>query len=190
MSKYVVIAMLAIVPTAFAATVMPSPAETPAGFNPVAGATFSFDVLLNTESSPVTGFAYMVRTDAEGAGKIQLTSVVRPAAGSVGWDSWTVGSPGQRTLTTAVSGQDLGGTVPDAVTPIQAGITNQATLNFTLLADVPVGTKIYLTDVKWSDPDFNDHKMGDASFFTITPEPASMLLVAAGAAFFARRRRA
>lgn len=70
------------------------------------------------------------------------------------------------------------------------GITvdNEAFMTITLkpLVDLPI-------DIEWAgywvDEFWNEGEIGWRTV-TITPEPASMLLLAAGAAFFARRRRA
>lgn len=67
-------------------------------------------------------------------------------------------------------------------------VDNEPFMTITLkpLVDLPI-------DIDWCgywvDEEWNEGEIGWRTV-TITPEPASMLLLAAGAAFFARRRRA
>jgi hypothetical protein len=79
---------------------------------------------------------------------------------------------------------DLGGTgAPFTGNP--AAMINVLTLGIHASV-LPVTVSLALSG---NDADFNEVPIGSVAYELVVPEPASMILLAAGAAFFARRRR-
>lgn len=197
----IAIAVMILATSTFGAVVATVPAETtlPA-LGP--GTTFTIPVTLANGgiSNPdalaqgataVWGTSYWIVTDAAGAGKIQLTGRAFNAAAEI-TDPTTANAaiPLPLTLQATKNAKDLGST--GSVAPLPTGESLYVTLTFALTGDIQPGTTISLFNASYNEDMGNNWGFDAGSRLTtvLTPEPASMLLLAAGAAFFARRRRA
>jgi len=176
---------------------------------PPVGGTFSVDVIINASANEqLAGMGFFLKTTQGGSdvsGLLRISTRSLPL--QVLDDSLpkldSAFSNAQVTNNTA-AGQ-FGGTLKPENRYNLGGITRGTEppdslwangekvmgLTFTVLADITAPTTIQIVRGTWNDPS------GDVSYpyntlgaYNIVPEPVSMMLLAAGAAFFARRRRA
>jgi hypothetical protein len=149
--------------------------------------TFSIPIQLNiTGGEQVLGLSIFGFSD-KGANTVQVVTRDLPAdgPGTIIAD-WTVSQTAIKTKYIGGS-LDMGGSVADPMDP-GTYITAGGPL-MTLNLKSPVLTNIPLTVTlksSYTNADFNPVSMADVSVYV--PEPISALLLAVGAAFFARRR--
>jgi hypothetical protein len=160
---------------------------------------FQVQVLLNVDQgSAATGVTFGVMADVPG---LRLTD--RVISHPVLTDPTTALSTlisSTNNLLDPKNKRDVGSGSADGTTPAPQGM-GQLLMTLTFKPDQPltvttanpghisiVGLGTTAAGV-WADPDFSTWPLPINSI-ALTPEPASMLLLAAGAAFFARRRRA
>jgi len=201
--KIVTIAVMLAAPAVFAAPTLqlsPSPATvspqvTSIPVQPGVPFTLNVNLLMGpTDVVPVTQVSFAVYTDAP-AGMIRLTD--RVILSNVLTDPTTANATLLSSANSALSpknAKDAGLTSFDGATGVPASATLE-TLTFTISGPIPnpsvlkiVGAGSFVNGT-WGDAEFNSFDLQQTSI-TLAPEPASMLLLAAGAAFFARRRRA
>jgi len=188
--------MLAMAPAAFGAVTLTM--ENPANGTDtmVVGTTpFTVNLMLNIGAADqCTGVTFAVATDANGLLKLTDRTISSAALTDPTTANGTLLGAANNTLAPK-NGKDIGCGASDGVTPAPAGKQLLMTLTFTPVGQLPNPAHISIVGVGssaqgvWADPDFNTWAL-PVTTFTLTPEPASMLLLAAGAAFFARRRRA
>jgi len=194
--KIAAIAMLLIAPAAFgAAAVRFTPNNTDVQMSSVP-TTATFEVWLDLDGGTKVGSLdpFIIQT-AGPYGALTVTAVesntdsVLTGASKGGNGNWTVPMP----FVDGNSFVDLGGFNLNAEA---AASEKLCTVTVEIAGGLPEGTVLTLDArgiVSGSGSTLGSNPIGDAAAyasFTIVPEPVSMLLVAVGAAFFARRRRA
>lgn len=187
------ILVLAMSPLAFGAVSLDWPSDVvqvPAGATSV---TLPLTLTI-TAGEPVTGVTFALSSDKPGMLRIS-DRVIDSADLPDPTTSNSLLLNATNSLLNPKSLKDAGVGAPDGVTPAQ-GTQKLMTLTFEIdpaalpatISIVGVGTA---AQGVWADPDFSTWPLPVSTVSLVAiPEPASMLLLAAGAAFFARRRRA
>lgn len=167
----------------------------------LAGTSFGAAVLTGPTGDVMTGTTVTLSMQNDGTSAINGMDIFprSPGAGKVVVAAWELVNPVLNTKINSVTaftpGMDLMGlndwgvkSASPSVGTMDSGDLVKLTLE---LAPGVTDNQVITFEAAWADTDFNE---GEPSFVTFTltpvPEPASMLLLAAGAAFFARRRRA
>jgi hypothetical protein len=195
--KLVAVAMLAMAPATFGAVSlnMVNPVDGTDSIKVVGTTPFTVNVMLNVGAADlVTGVTFAVSTDVPGGLRLTDRAISNPVLTDTTTSLSTLVSS-TNNLLNPKNGKDIGCGSADGTTPTAAGSQLLMTLTFTPQQVLPNPAHISIVGVGaanlgvWADPDFSTWGLPVTSI-TLTPEPASMLLLAAGAAFFARRRRA
>lgn len=194
--KLVAVAMLAMAPAAFGAVTLTMEAPGTGANTMVVGTTpFTINLMLNVGANDLcTGVTFAVGSDAPGQLRLTGRELLNPVLTDPTTANGTLLGAANNLLNPK-NGKDIGVGSSDGTTPTAAGKQLLMTLTFTPAGQLPNPTTLSIVGVGssakgvWADPDFNTWDL-PVTTFTLTPEPASMLLLAAGAAFFARRRRA
>jgi len=193
MKKIAVILMLALASSAFGAVTLTAPHElnisTGSAVLPISIIVDQTGVDPSDGTSPfpgTNGFSVFLLSNAGGQASLTARSaVVAPLIVDFTKTDSNIGLP--YTIPAAADpNKDLGSTTSTDNLMSYSGVY----MNLTIAAPASAIGKTVTILSSWGNPtDFGNYDLAPV-VVTLTPEPASMLLLAAGAAFFARRRRA
>jgi len=201
--KIALATILLVAPTAYGASALMVTAE---NWDATAK-TFDLVISVDPAGQQYIGMSIFAKPNtpvADNAFKIVSRQFAPDGPGLISSEPGWSGSIANKYLTASTTGKDLGGSIdtsdvdhfPDGYATA-GGLVQTLHMVLTNTADPTPTSPVKLSFWgAFTDPDYAAKGFGNARnssnplVVELTPEPASMLLLAAGAAFFARRRKA